>query len=187
LAALIKKMIREKNKKNAFTLIELLVSIGLFITTIGVIFNVFLFGIRQQRIMLNREIATGQTSFVLEYLGRALRMAKKDTSGSCLSRPGLNYEIPSPGRLKFINVLEEDDCQEIFLDNNQLKIYKSGEGKTYELTSSKIEVSYLNFSLSGENQTDQLQPRVTISFEIKEKNGSSLKIQTSISQRNLDI
>ncbi|HHE76601.1 MAG TPA: hypothetical protein ENL27_01300 [Candidatus Parcubacteria bacterium] len=180
-------MIREKNKKYAFPLIELLVSIGLFITTIGVIFNVFLFGIRQQRIMLNREIATGQTSFVLEYLGRALRMAKKDTSGSCLSRPGLNYEIPSPGRLKFINVLEEDDCQEIFLDDNQLKIYKSGEGKTYELTSPKIEVSYLNFSLSGENQTDKLQPRVTISFEIKEKSGSSLKIQTSISQRNLDI
>jgi len=60
------------------------------------------------------------------------------------------------------------------------------------MTSSAFKINTLKFKLSGERQDDSLQPRVTIYSEIKgagqkPEERPQIKIQTTISQRNLDI
>ena len=134
-------------------------------------------------------------------------MAKKELNdpGTCLSQKGLNYEIPVEYQiggnenlgtgLRFINVLENSDCQEFFLENGQLKykrkIITAPPGETLDLTSNKLEITSLKFKLEGKSQNDNLQPRVTIFLEVKGKGeieaSQKIKIQTTISQRNLDV
>ena len=192
----------DKKKKyqtqKGFTLVEMLVAVLLFSLIIGVISGLFISGIRGQRNALASQRLLDQTSYSLEYMSRALRMAKKQTSDLplCISSNGLNYEIVG-SHLKFINHLEGDDCQEFFLDSDpgsptyhQLMQIKGGE--TLPLTSAKLEITSLRFSLSGQSQGDDLQPKVTVFLEIKGKGQQIaeqplMKIQTTVSQRNLDI
>ncbi len=186
----------KRNKSGGgFTLIEMLVGMEIFSTVMGIITGIFITGIRQQKMALDSQIVLDQTSYTLEYMSRALRFAKKQLDGDpvCLSVSGLNIETTRGGSgIKFINHLQDDDCQEFFLENNQIK-YRRKIGQPEEnslpLTSVKLEVASFKFDLAGEWQTDDLQPRITIFSEIKSAgaSGQSQKIQTSISQRNLDV
>lgn len=188
-------MYNKISKNRAFTLVELLVAIGIFSIVIGMVSGIFILGIRQQKVAFASQIVLDQASFALEYMSRTLRMASKELSSSCLSQRGLNYEITHSGSgVKFINHLESDDCQEFFLESGQLKYRKkigqSGE-QSLPLTSGKLEVYSLKFNLTGNSQSDDLQPEVTIFMEIKGKgeleSSQKMKIQTTISQRNLDV
>lgn len=191
-----------KIRKEGFTLIEMLVVMSIFIVLIGVITGIFITGIKQQRNILAYQSVLDQTSYALEYMSRSLRLAKKELSaGTCLSQYGLNYEItdiqPGYPGLKFINVLEYNDCQAFFVKDGQLKYQKdldiSPSPPPLNLTSNKIRVTSLKFDLEGESQADDppLQPRVTIFLEIGSETSpgqwQKIKIQTSISQRNLDV
>jgi type II secretory pathway pseudopilin PulG len=178
--------------KKGLALIEILVGISVFIAIFAAISGLFVFTFKVQRKALVKEEALGQLSFALEYMSRTLRMAVKDSEGTCLSSTDLNYENPG-GKLssiRFINHLQEDDCQEFFLENNVLK-YKKGIGateKVYDLTSPSIEIQNLNFYLSGESVNDTLQPKVTIVLKTNAPDFSlPLDLQTTISQRNLDV
>jgi prepilin-type N-terminal cleavage/methylation domain-containing protein len=184
-----------------FTLVEMLVAVAIFSLIIGAISGIFISGLRGQRKALAFQGILDQTSYALEYMSRSLRMARKQTTSppSCLSREGLNYEIteiiPGISGLKFINHLENDDCQGFFLQAGQLKqrkrIGQPGD-QTFDLTSPRLQITFLNFSISGEGQDDDLQPRVTIFLDIRGKGmrpeeQPRIKLQTTISQRNLDI
>lgn len=188
------------NKKNrhltsckkgaAFTLVEILVTILIFSLIISVAMAIFVSFIRHQKRVLAKQELLNQTSYVTEYMSRALRMAKKDSDGSCLSQAGLNFENPlgDISRIKFINHLENDVCQEFSLEGGQLK--ETRNGNTLPLTSSKFQINSLCFNLLGESQNDTLQPKVTIFMEIQVKGAEEppkIKIQTTISQRNLDV
>lgn len=188
-------------QNKGFTLIELLVAIGIFSIVIGMVSAIFILGIRQQKVAFASQTVLDQASFTLEYMSRALRMARKELSTpACLSQNGLNYEItPSGSGLKFINSLESSDCQEFFLESGQLK-YRKKIGQSSEeslpLTSNKLEVVSLKFNLVGEFQGDadnpeNLQPKITIFLEIKGKGelekSQRIKIQATLSQRNLDV
>lgn len=189
-----------------FTLIEILVSISVFSIIISSISGIFVFSVKEQRKTLTSQILLDQTSYVLEYMSRSLRMARKQIAeeAQCLSQSGLNYEIPSAyqeggenlGRgIRFINQLQENDCQEFYLENGQLKYKKeigTSEEKILDLTSGNINIISLRFNLSGKDQTDYLQPTVAFFLEIEGKGGSvgtqpKIKIQTTISQRMLDV
>ena len=182
-----------KNDKKGFTLVELLVVVAIFLILIGAIIGIFISGVRKQRLILTQQTILDQTSFVLEYMSRSLRMATKELSApSCLSQNGLNYEITHNGTgLRFINFLENNDCQEFFLQNGQLRYWKRSTGITLPLTPDRLEIIFLRFNSIGAFQGDDLQPRITISFEIRERAQleglQRIRIQTTISQRNLDV
>ena len=184
-------------KNKGVTLIEMLAAVAIFAITVGAISGTFISAIRSQRRVLATQELLDQTSYVLEYMGRALRMAKKDTAGSCLTTcgAGCNYENPggNVSQIKFLKhdiETDTDICYWFFLENNQIKESKNGALPGVVLTSAKLTVNSLKFNLSGESGSDTLQPRVTIFLKILGRGTTErpeIQIQTSISQRPLDV
>ena len=188
------KCLNVKMKSEGTTLIEMLAAVAIFAITVGAISGIFISAIRTQRRVLASQELFDQTSYVLEYMGRALRMAKKDKDGTYI-QVGKNYEVsPWGDSIKFIKfdyATNSDVCYNFYLDNNQ--IYESKDGAAgIAQTSEKLSVNSLKFNLSGDEigESPNHQPRVTIFLRIegREAAGSrpKIQVQTSISQRDLD-
>lgn len=168
-------------QNKGFTLIEMVVSVAIFTLLVGVTSSVFLSSIKNQKQSLAGQEILDQASYLMEYMSRSLRMAQKDMIGDCTGTAKLNYVFEGQC-LKFLNYNKE--CQQFCLDGTRLK----DENGSF-LTSANLQVSNFGVLLSGATQPpiDYLQPRVTISLNIAGQEQMSLKIQTTISQRNLDV
>lgn len=185
-----------KIKEKGFTIPELLVSLFIFSLIIGGATNLLLSGITAQRSSLAMQELLDQSSFVVEYMTRTLRQAKKDLGSppTCLTTSGLNYEITQEGEgVMFINVGSQ--CQEFRLTGTSIEeVFWAGGAITSQafLVSDNVVVTSLLFVLYGESQYDNLQPKVTFAFEIegqgvKPESRPKLQFQTTISQRNVDV
>lgn len=179
----------------SYTLIEVLVAVSIFTIIIAAPAGFLVGSLKGQQKALASQKLLDNTSYTLEYISRALRMAKKELSSppNCLTvcGSGCNYETnpPQNDSIKFIDYNEV--CTEFFLEGTRLKESKD-EIENY-LTSEDLEIISLKFKLSGESQADNDQPRITLFLEIKGGKGQTdelrplIKIQTTISQRNLDV
>jgi len=172
-----------------FTLIELLVSMTIFSVVMISAISLFSAGIKNQRKALALQTLSDNASYVMEYMSRTIRMAKKDLKGNYIKQ-GCNFE-PWDGEenyIKFLNYDKEEQEFKLDLDNGQIK-EKRGSAPFTALTSDDLKVNKLAFRVSGGCQTDGLQPKVTIVMEIqtKEAEPQILNLQTTISQRDLDI
>lgn len=177
--------IQNNMKSKGFTLIEMMVTVLIFSIVVGAVIGVFVSALQIQRYNLTYQQLLDQTSYAMEYMGRAIRMAVKDDGVGCISS-GLNYQGDT-SRIKFVNY--KGECQEFLLENNQLKVRFDSGGKI-PLTSDDFNVTSLSFGISGESDADNLQPRVTIFMGIQgtdSKVQPKIAIQTAISQRNLDF
>jgi len=190
----VSKINKSQAQNQGMTLIEILVAMGVFSVVVISAVAIFNSAIQMQRRALMSQELLDQASYVMEYMSRSLRMAKKDLGPNCLSSYGLNYEIIGGGsnegtHLKFINHLKNDECQEIYLDVTTNRIKHITNDGTFFLTSSGLYVEDLRFFLSGKDQTDTIQPRVTIFLDVRAREGNApiMKIQTTISNRNLDF
>jgi len=188
------------NKKNTagFTLIEMLVVIIIFCLLVVAIIGVFVSVLRIQRYYLASQQLLNETSYVMEYMGRFIRMAQKDSAGNCITQ-GTNYYPQldnSSDSLKFLNYRSQ--CQEFYLGDEDeipsatgtILYQKINDENILPLTSDGIEIKKLNFCIKGGDQGNQSQPRVTIYLEAEAVNSNprpKIKIQTTISQRELDI
>ena len=165
--------------KNGFTLIEMAVAVAVFSFITASASGLFISGLKAQKAGLASQELWDQTSYLMEYMSRAVRMAKKDIGGACAGTAKLNY-VYSGGCLKFVNY--QNQCQQFCLDGVRMKNEK-GE----YLTSSRLKVNNFLVTLVGQTQNDDIQPKVSFVFEIEDKEGSKINIQTSVSQRNLDV
>ena len=178
-----------KKNQTGFTLIELLVSIFIFSLVIMVGTSIFLSGFRAQRRALQTGELLNQMSYAVEYMSRALRMARKDDLGGvdCLTGLKVNYEITRAGRgIKFRNY--RDECQEFFWEDNKLR--EGRNGIVSDLTSDDLEIIVFRAGpLDSWDQDDQQQPRLTLALEVRPKDQDllRLRIQITISQRALDV
>lgn len=183
--------------QRGFTLIEILVVVAIFSIIIGIFSGLLGSAIRAQRQNLAVQEVLNQSSYAVEYMSRALRMAKKDdielngTTKDCLAGSKVNYATTTTGQggIEFRNY--NNVCQEFYLEDNKLWENKNA---TTSLTSSKLQVKAFNINLAGVSQPpgDTNQPRVTISLEIENPSAApeaspKIRIQSSVSQRDLDI
>jgi len=170
--------------KKGVTLVELLVAISIFSITIIAFMNLFTKAINYYRENLIENYLLDSSSYLLDYLARALRMAQKDIQGTCIGQ-NLNYYQSDPNRIKFLS--SKGECIEFYLESNQLKVLKSGI--SLPINPSNLLVEDLKFKILGESQDDNLQPRVTIVLKLKNNTQppKTFIVQTTISQRQLDV
>lgn len=197
-------LLKNKNEnKNGFTLVELLIGVLLFSVIITIVIRIFLGSIQGQRRSLAFETISEQSSFLMEYMSRSLRMAKKELdcavpSGnpntcSCLKELGYgyNYELTRGGKgVKFIN--SQNECQEFFLDDNSDRLKEAKGQQEQFLTGNDTQVVAFGIRLTGEGQDDLLQPRLTFSLSLQNKSQKQesqqiLRLQTTVSQRKVDV
>lgn len=185
-----------------FTLVELLVAATVFIFISAAAIGILIFTLRAQRKTLATQELLSQTSYVVEFMSRSLRMARKQTTQNCLSQNGLNYENPdgNVSQIRFINYEEDadgNDCYQFFLQGEQLMVARatnwgnlSNPNNIFALTSNLFKVLDFRTGPSDSwDQNDDEQPRVTLFFRLKRKGSGQqpeITIQTTISQRNLD-
>lgn len=166
-----------------------MIAVIIFSLISALVAGLFIFSIRAQQKSLATGTLLDQSSYLLEYMSRAIRMAKKDLGGICIPAK-LNYQKTRGGSgIKFLNY--KDQCQEFFLQGGKIKEVK--EGQENFLTSDDLEVTVFNIGPAASwDQDDNDQPRVTLFLEIKTRavrpeHQVKIKLQTTISQRNLDI
>lgn len=169
------------------TLIEILVVITIFGIFITSVVSLFASAMKEQRKAMDKAYLLNQASFAAEYISRALRVAQKDISGSCIT-PGFNYEITRGGQgIKFLNYRTTNNCQEFYLEGGVLKVVKAGVAQ--DLTPSGLQVAGLMFHISGQDQDDVFQPKATFTWKFRTKTlqPQELVMQTTVSQRELDV
>ena len=193
---------KQKTQK-AYTLIEVLIAIAIFFTVVAGPTGLFIFSLKNQNRILGTREVVDNSSHVFEYMSRALRMARKELNCTDRNEPetcsclkdegyGYNYEITRQGKgIKFNNAQQPSICQEFFWDevDNRLKESKNG-AVPVPLTSDDLEVVSFKFKEFGLSQYDNAQPRIVVFLELTKKNQVAppiIKIQTVISQRNLDV
>lgn len=202
-------------KENAFTIIEMVVVMTIFLFIIGAAVGIFISVIQTQKKVLAEQQLINQISYAEEHMSKALRMAAKDDSGACLGfiYTGYSYLLtkaliscessdPQCGfyrGIKFINGsgLDGDNCYEFYLDSGVLyESIKTGASPV-ALTSSNITINYIKFGIDGQpgingnpigdQGADYIQPKITILMSVSVAGQAAKIIQTTISQRNLNV
>ncbi len=176
-----------------FTLVEVMVSVGLTSLIIGVITSLLFVGLSVQRQSLAVQGILSQGSTVTEYMTRALKQARKDTTWTCLSGSGPNhenYQLTHSGKgVKFVNV--QGECQDFYLEGDRIKETRGVQ--TVFLSSDDVSILAFNPFLAGQSQIDTLQPKVMFYIDMQGKGAKPnspqqrFQIQTTISQRAYDL
>ena len=184
-----------------FTLVEMLVAMAIFVIVVAIISGLFVHAIQGQRRNLAYQELLDQTSYVMEYMSRSIRMAMKDDieiwghplpPPNCLTEDRVNYEFAG-NCLKFRNY--KDECQQFCRvdDGGRFKLVEIIDGTSADLTSTSS-LDVLSFNVTDPTGSwqqpgapgDNNQPLVAIFLRIKGRENTEIQIQTSISQRNLD-
>ena len=205
---IIKKHNKNGKPLTGFTLVELIIVMALFLLITGASLGIFISVIKTQRTILSEQQFLNQISYVNEYMSKALRMARTDSTGVCLAK-GYIYELTNhdigSGLFEGIKFLAADGvtCQQFIWDNGGFLKEIKGNNSAVSLTSTNnFKINSVKFSINGldgsanfcadPNQcgaayTDDVQPRVTILFNVTVNNESAKTIQVTVSQRNLNI
>lgn len=190
-----RKIILRKNCFKGFTLIEIIVTIAIFSLIFGVASGMFASAIRTQRKSLVSQELLSQTSYVMEYMSRHLRMAKNyNVASANCTGSGYNYEITRGGQgIKFANYEDPSCCWEFYLEDNRLNraITGCGSDVTGPLTSANFIVDKFSIFLIDSEAGAGSQPRLTLLLKIrgggeKLEEQSVIEVQTTISQRALN-
>lgn len=192
-------MNNQSQRKNGYTLVETLVSIAIFsLLSVGII-NIFTSILKTQTRILQDQEVMDQSNYSLEYMGKILRMAKKDLTGDCTGEANTSYGISS-NQVTFLaydTKAEEYRCRRFSFASDSINESKSSDETSDNLstaeaiTSSKVKITALTFAVTGDG-VDTIQPKVTIMIEMEPTSqilsaDVNIIVQTSISQRQLDI
>ncbi len=183
-------------KSKGFTLIELVVVMAVFLIIVGTALGIFISIVRHQKKVLAQQELLNQASYVFEHISKGLRMAKTATDSTCIEA-GSAYEISNDfSSIKFINQSEADLCQQFrimpidqnSLDSGYVLEEAKGSQNWVQVTSANLKIYSLKFILDDGESSQNSQPRVTMLLDIENSADYSqpLKIQTTVSQRNLN-
>jgi len=190
-------------KNRGYTLVEVMTAVAIFSLVLSSLTGFFMGALKSQNNNLANQELIDSVSFSLEYISRSLRMARKDDvvakgemgEVNCLSQTKVNYEISHSGQgIKFRSY--KNECIDFYVEDGRLKEWKKvGEVESLNfLTPENIEIEFFVLGPSDSwDQSDDEQPKVTLFIKAKGSRGQSqdmqpeILVQTSISQRNLDV
>ena len=170
-----------------FTLVEMLVAATVFFLVISISTGLFVSAIRIYRYNLLYQSLLNQASYIMEYMSRSLRMARKSDGTTCNGMEGKNYDY-GLNWIMFPNS-NNNECWEFSLSPlGKLQVIKNYGDPIY-LTSDNLKINQFNVKVSGD--TSGRQPKVTFVLDIEMKKGDlpwapRVKLQTTVSQRNLN-
>lgn len=195
------------SKKEGFTLIELIIVLALFMIIVGTTVSIFISMVQHQKIILEEQEIINQTSYALEYIGKALRTAVKEVRGPsqspCLEDTQIVYQVSqrenSSDPYEKIQFIRYDGaCYEFFLDHSDndgkgvLKEIKDG-GEAQNILAGKFTIEDVGFIINGDKNRAGIstpgtpQPRVTVVIRTKTLTEQKEKtFQTTISLINFD-
>jgi prepilin-type N-terminal cleavage/methylation domain-containing protein len=193
-------MINNNQKIKGFTLIETLVALLIFGFVSVILVNIFVSVLNSQKRILQNQELMNQSSYALEYMSKAIRMAEKDMTGTCSGAAGENFRVgTSPVSIAFLMYDIKDDsykCVQFLIEDNAVKERRSVDeslpsGTALPITSSSVSVDRFEFYVTGDILGDNIQPKITVMIKMKSLSSSTnapvVIVQTTISQRKLDI
>ncbi|MDD4062380.1 MAG: prepilin-type N-terminal cleavage/methylation domain-containing protein [Candidatus Pacebacteria bacterium] len=167
--------------KKGFTLIELVISFGIFMIVISGLVGALISTVKLQRNMIDNQKMIEEVSYALEYMTRAIRMAKKDSNG-------YNYTLSGGNTLIFLNSDDKIQSFRFNYEDNSIEVRISPDTGFLPLTSSAVKITQLSFSNAGSswNSSGDDQTKVAILITAESRSGSTIRFQTTISQRRLN-
>jgi len=180
--------------RNGFTLIELIVAVSIFSIAVSSLSALFVTGLRGQRSAIAQQNLVDNARFALERMARQIRMAQRDETGACtgVTTDRLTFKA-SASSLTFLDYRAPPKCVRYELTSGKILMYPDLVLQplvSYEISSSDITVTQLEFLVQGGAASDGEQPRITMVF--KAEAGASpqalakVQLQTTISARNVD-
>lgn len=194
-----------KNRVKGFTLIEMLVSLSLFTIVVTISVGAFLSllgasgGVQSKQSTMTtltfaldsmtREIRTGRSYFCgpwpfvnQESLGSTTRNCDSGDAGLSFLEAGSSVTGASSTRIAYY--------YDTSTATNTI-MRRVGGGTAQSVVSDGIKITNLQFFVSGTNRlntaNDTEQPTVTIILEAQDETGASTTLQTTVTQRELDI
>ncbi len=158
-----KNFLRER--KRGFTLVELLVTSGIFATVIVAAMGIFVSALKLQRYLFANQQLVDQTSYVMEYMSRFLRVAKVAEDYSWIDK-GDSYVVSNGSdEMRFLDSSSSGRRFYLSSQGEQQGVIMSEQqgGPDLPITSNKINVTSLKFYLPDDSTAPQ--PRVTIVIE----------------------
>lgn len=209
-------MLKNKNKKTGFTLIEVVIVVSLFLLITGASLGAFISVLQNQKRILSKQQFINQISYIEEYISKSMRMAKTASSNNLCGVPAgyifslINQDVAT-GLFRGIKFLNSDgNCQRLEWNTTTGVLEETNGATTVPLTSAgNFAITSIRFSANGSNGTDAgvsltggcntpttqcglwsndpVQPRITMLFNISIPGESEKIIQTTVSQRNLNL
>ena len=177
-------------QKAGFTLVELIVAVGVFAAVVVAVSTIFTSVVNSQRKNVNNEEILDNARFVLENMARAIRQScvindQGIQSKSCIVSPD--------GSSSSLNVLHATKGVVVYnLSNGHITEKSNTDSSAINLTSDSVAVDSLTFVVAGNNITDNIQPRITISISMRSVNqkpgtDTNINLQTTVTPRGLQI
>lgn len=181
----------ELNKKG-MTLLETLVALGIFSVVVVFTTGLFINGIKAQVRASEMNLVNNEASFLLERMGREIRMANKidnmtitNSSGGGSPNPGprINFTNHESKAAVYCRANSSGNCQN---PGNTISVSYDGGANFIPISSRDVSVARLRFFYNGDLvAAPAQQPIITIFLELESSRDSSVKIklQTSVVPR----
>jgi type II secretory pathway pseudopilin PulG len=178
------------NKKKGFTLVEIMVSLSVFIIIMTVSLGSILSILNSSEKSQTKKTAMDNLNFALESMARTIRFGTDFHCGTTASSPPLPNDCAS-GDTSF-SVRDSNGALIVYSLSGGQIMKSVNNGTASAVTSNEVTISRLRFYVFGSLQWPDInQPRVMMLLSgtvgIKAETQSTFNLETSVSQRKLDI
>jgi prepilin-type N-terminal cleavage/methylation domain-containing protein len=191
---------RVKNfkKQRGFTLVEMLVSVGLFVVVLTITLGSILTIVDSNKKARSLMSVTNNLNFAVDSMVRSFKVGDVKGAGNStgVTRCFSTFESDYTGSSDSFNRRWVEYCLKEDVSSGKGKLTKeigAEDGTSFSipvpLTSPDIDIDFLEFNLQGTDSGAQPILSILISGTVKvsEKISSNFSIQTSVSQRILNI
>jgi prepilin-type N-terminal cleavage/methylation domain-containing protein len=198
------------NKNKGFTLIEMLVSLSLFTIVITIAVGAFLSLIGASKGVQSEQSVITTLTFVLDSMTREIRTG---ANYYCAGRSTLTGTPAATSTTQDCGTYTATDRGLSFIEagssvtsgasNKRIAYYfdsssasktimrRVGSGTPQSIVSEGITITNAQFFVTGTDRlgtgTNTVQPTVTIILEARDETGATTSLQTTVTQRELDI